>query len=309
MTASFASRINNEEGPKENGNLIYRIYITNTGYCLPYRGIDLDEPSEEEPVSSDYITSDYEDYIFSAFPCELNFRSRKHGRSGSVRPTIGSTKTLRRVKSHNRQTGKNSPDTQKDKNTRLLENCSSNKELRIKEKILENGKRKRENVRKVILSGSAADAIKEKSSVSKTSRCHEKSLKKSTKEATNPASFFDNSEFVLGSTDGAKFEDETLITLLMELQHREITPEDYDVLVRLDSFVKPNTLSAAQIDSLGSDTVAYVTRDLCLICMDEYSVGDVRNILPCGHLFHRHCITTWLGTTSDKCPIDGSEVR
>ena len=38
--------------------------------------------------------------------------------------------------------------------------------------------------------------------------------------------------------------------LLMELQHRDITPEDYDTLRRLDSSVQPKTLSRQRLDQL-----------------------------------------------------------
>jgi len=44
--------------------------------------------------------------------------------------------------------------------------------------------------------------------------------------------------------------DLTTYNLLMELQQRDITPEDYDMLRRLDSSVQPKTLSRQRLDQL-----------------------------------------------------------
>ena len=144
------------------------------------------------------------------------------------------------------------------------------------------------------------------------SSCLKNSAKKPPRsnETANPPSFYNNSDFVLGSgNSGVKFDDQLFVNLLIELQDREITPEDYDLLVQLDCSVKPKTLSKAKIDSLRSDNVINAADDICSICIEDYISGDVRRFLACDHHFHDHCIRTWLSTTSNRCPIDGKEVR
>ena len=40
----------------------------------------------------------------------------------------------------------------------------------------------------------------------------------------------------------------------------------------------------------------------CLICLDDYLVGEKICYLPCFHLFHYLCIKSWVGR-SNKCPL------
>ncbi|OMO87717.1 Zinc finger, RING-type [Corchorus capsularis] len=40
----------------------------------------------------------------------------------------------------------------------------------------------------------------------------------------------------------------------------------------------------------------------CTICLDEFSDGEELVWMPCGHVYHNHCIVTWL-ETSHLCPL------
>jgi len=40
----------------------------------------------------------------------------------------------------------------------------------------------------------------------------------------------------------------------------------------------------------------------CPICMGNYVEGDVLNVLPCGHEFHKECVTKWL-PIKKVCPL------
>ncbi len=40
----------------------------------------------------------------------------------------------------------------------------------------------------------------------------------------------------------------------------------------------------------------------CLICLEDFEMGDSRTILPCLHAFHKNCCRKWL-STNGKCPI------
>ena len=125
---------------------------------------------------------------------------------------------------------------------------------------------------------------------------------------TGPLHVYNNSDFILRSDNGDKFGEEELMNFLIGLQDHDISPEDFDLLLQLDNFVQPKTLPKAAIDALETDTVNASSGDVCTVCMEEYSVGDVRKYLPCGHFFHSSCIRIWLSTTSFKCPIDGQEI-
>lgn len=40
----------------------------------------------------------------------------------------------------------------------------------------------------------------------------------------------------------------------------------------------------------------------CMICMEEFSEGDMLRTLPCLHRYHRQCVDQWLNRAS-SCPI------
>lgn len=98
-----------------------------------------------------------------------------------------------------------------------------------------------------------------------------------------------------------------IINFLISLQHREMTPEDYELLLRLDEGVAPKTVSNDVIGSFKTDIVDESTAGtgLCSVCMEAYEVGQKRKFLPCNHIFHEKCIDLWLSNSSQNCPLDG----
>lgn len=97
---------------------------------------------------------------------------------------------------------------------------------------------------------------------------------------------------------------------MISIQHREITPEDYEYLSRLDELIKKKTVSENILKSLKWDTVCENTvgQDVCGICLDAYEIGQIRKHLPCGHKFHGDCIDQWLSNQSTDCPLDKTPV-
>ncbi|CAO3656364.1 unnamed protein product [Mucor fragilis] len=43
--------------------------------------------------------------------------------------------------------------------------------------------------------------------------------------------------------------------------------------------------------------------DACVICLDEFALGDQVRKLPCGHEYHCECIDPWLTIKSASCPL------
>lgn len=92
------------------------------------------------------------------------------------------------------------------------------------------------------------------------------------------------------------------------LLFRELTPEDYELLLRLDEGVAKPTASteacrrlpaAAPVDFMGGN---------CTVCQAPFDEHDSVSRLPCGHLFHQDCITRWLSDYRHTCPLCCSEV-
>ncbi|ESO97814.1 hypothetical protein LOTGIDRAFT_152917 [Lottia gigantea] len=104
------------------------------------------------------------------------------------------------------------------------------------------------------------------------------------------------------------FEENTL-SLLINLQHRELTPEDYELLSILDQSVAPKTVSQTIIDGFKTAEVTESLAGLtCSVCLELYTIGQTVKYLPCGHDFHSQCIEMWLSNSSMNCPLDGLPV-
>mmetsp|Transcript_21817 Transcript_21817/g.40145 ORF Transcript_21817/g.40145 Transcript_21817/m.40145 type:complete len:296 (-) Transcript_21817:86-973(-) len=93
------------------------------------------------------------------------------------------------------------------------------------------------------------------------------------------------------------------------LQYRDVTPEDYDLLCLLDE-IAPKRLTAPQ--SIVATLPNVLARDCgtsqCQICLAEIN-PQVRVVqLPCGHGFHRDCITRWMTQCRNSCPLCSSQI-
>lgn len=111
----------------------------------------------------------------------------------------------------------------------------------------------------------------------------------------------------INSAHRTVFDDPEYLEFLIQLQHREITPEDYEFLTRLDERIKKRTTDEAILAKLRTETIAEDSADddeSCGICLDSYLVGHKVKYLPCGHRFHAECIDSWLKNQSINCPLD-----
>lgn len=101
---------------------------------------------------------------------------------------------------------------------------------------------------------------------------------------------------------------------LRSLMSRDITPEDYDMLLALDNDVSKEAselLSAADCDRLpGTDPAMNFEGEECAVCLGAMSDADdaICGLPCCKHVFHRDCIVEWLTCFRAKCPLDNFDV-
>lgn len=100
---------------------------------------------------------------------------------------------------------------------------------------------------------------------------------------------------------------------VQRLQQRDLTPEDYELLLRLDESVetKERRLSVSDCDALPvpASSVSWAGES-CGVCLSDFEVNDEVRALPCcSHVFHSSCIRQWLTGTRATCPLDKLEVR
>lgn len=66
-----------------------------------------------------------------------------------------------------------------------------------------------------------------------------------------------------------------------DLLFRDITPEDYEILLRLDDTVSRPTASASSIDSLEKASGKDLLGESCSVCLMLFEESDVAAVLPC----------------------------
>lgn len=94
---------------------------------------------------------------------------------------------------------------------------------------------------------------------------------------------------------------------VLDLLSREITPEDYDLLLQLDKAVAKPTVRRDRLEDLPSvHTKEFMGGD-CTVCLMAYEADDNVALLPCSHRFHRSCIAKWLAECRRTCPLCGVE--
>ena len=85
------------------------------------------------------------------------------------------------------------------------------------------------------------------------------------------------------------------------LQSRELGPEDYELLLRLDESVsKRDVLSETEAAALIESALEGDAE--CSVCLSDLASGDSAVLLSCGHYFHPPCIKAWLVKGKDTCP-------
>ena len=103
---------------------------------------------------------------------------------------------------------------------------------------------------------------------------------------------------------------------LKGLQSRDITPEDYDLLIRLHTKPTTRVLDDNQREKVcvtfhaPTGYVPPTGTHSCAVCLCALAAGEELTQLTCEgkHVFHAHCIREWLETASRCCPVDKQDL-
>mmetsp|Transcript_148702 Transcript_148702/g.277145 ORF Transcript_148702/g.277145 Transcript_148702/m.277145 type:complete len:235 (-) Transcript_148702:22-726(-) len=97
---------------------------------------------------------------------------------------------------------------------------------------------------------------------------------------------------------------------VVDLFYRDITPEDYDLLLRLDELVPKRTACKDAVDRLQPRPPGERNHDVCGVCLVPFEADDdvLAVSCPAAHEFHRPCISKWLTECKNCCPVDHAEL-
>jgi Ring finger domain len=112
------------------------------------------------------------------------------------------------------------------------------------------------------------------------------------------------------------------LQLLMEAQHRDFGPDDYERLLALDDDTPTKRLVGARADEIsvlpvveyrarrggGTDDREGMEGTDCKICLEPFEEGERLRLLPCLHRFHETCADKWLVERA-VCPVCKWSVR
>ena len=89
------------------------------------------------------------------------------------------------------------------------------------------------------------------------------------------------------------------ITFPIEEKEEKIIKSNKDRLKHLNKYCKINK----------NDPII-LNESTCIICMDNYKIGEFKRVLNCNHTFHKKCIDKWL-LKSDKmlCPLCRENIK
>lgn len=95
-----------------------------------------------------------------------------------------------------------------------------------------------------------------------------------------------------------------------QLLTRDLSPEDYDLLLKLDEALAPRDAVAPEIarKALNHETTTVSGSSEspdggCRICLeDAFEIGAEISRTKCEHFFHTNCLVTWC-STHNRCPL------
>lgn len=97
---------------------------------------------------------------------------------------------------------------------------------------------------------------------------------------------------------------------MMDLMFRDIKPEDYELLSKLDEIVpKTNTANRSVVDELPRVLARTCANAECGVCLSSLQPDAQVVKLPCEHVFHPACIEKWLTQCKNACPLCSAPIQ
>mmetsp|Transcript_36065 Transcript_36065/g.81487 ORF Transcript_36065/g.81487 Transcript_36065/m.81487 type:complete len:254 (-) Transcript_36065:48-809(-) len=94
------------------------------------------------------------------------------------------------------------------------------------------------------------------------------------------------------------------------LQYRDLRPEDFDLLSKLDDGVpKRGTAPPGFVDHLPKVRARDCGSAECGVCLGTLASDFYVARLPCRHAFHTECISRWLTECRSTCPLCAAPVK
>lgn len=94
---------------------------------------------------------------------------------------------------------------------------------------------------------------------------------------------------------------------VMDILHRDLTPEDFDMLNKLDERLpKRNIAQRSFVESLpqvAASAAGGAECGVCLQAIDPTVSARIVQLPCCRHAFHLHCISKWLTQCKNTCPF------
>ncbi|CAJ1331425.1 unnamed protein product [Effrenium voratum] len=94
-----------------------------------------------------------------------------------------------------------------------------------------------------------------------------------------------------------------------ELLDRDITPDDYEMLLQLDEALARPTADKHSLDKSLTPVAKEVLGETCSVCLHAFERSDSVSALRCSHMFHEDCISKWLLERCAACPLCNDGIR
>ena len=88
----------------------------------------------------------------------------------------------------------------------------------------------------------------------------------------------------------------------------EIRPENPEIRSRVDIYNNSNILSQLPENKIEDLNKLNEENKRCIICLEEYNIGDITIVLPCFHFFHKSCMINWYKRKA-TCPLCKLDIK
>ena len=88
----------------------------------------------------------------------------------------------------------------------------------------------------------------------------------------------------------------------------EIRPENPEIRSRVDIANNTNILYQLPENKIEDLNKLHEENKRCIICLEEYNIGDITIVLPCFHFFHKSCLINWYKRKA-ACPLCKLDIK